>query len=376
MMLHPAIFHKTLNIIFLKKGIDCNTLILFGMTFPYLSASNIETMAPRRFIKLTFPFLLLAGIFFLGPKPDKPTYELTMPSLPSAPDELEVNVTRREAQHRIKPENEARIVWYDSSRTKTEYAVVYIHGFSASEMEGDPTHRRFAKEFGCNLFLARMADHGIDTTEALMLYTPDRSWESAKYALAVGKQLGNKVILMSTSTGGTLALKLAAEYQDDVFALINLSPNIALKNPAAFIANDPWGLQIARLVVGGKYNVTNATEEESKYWNKQYRLEAVSQLEELVESTMTLELFQRVTQPTLNLYYFKNEEEQDPQVKVSAIIEMHDQLATPDDLKTIVNMPEAGAHVLGSSLVSKDIEGVYREIEKFALEKLKLQKVN
>lgn len=180
---------------------------------------------------------------------------------------------------------------------------------------------------------------------------------------------------MSTSTGGTLALKLAAEYPDKVLALINLSPNIALRNGAAFIANDPWGLQIARLVVGGRYNVTDANEEEAKYWNKQYRLEAVSQLEELVESTMTKDLFSRIKQPSLTLYYYKNEEEQDPQVKVSAMLEMNGQLATPPDLKVAVNVPTAGAHVLGSSLTSKDIESVYKEIEKFAVDKLKMEKV-
>lgn len=333
-------------------------------------------MVSRRFIKISFPILLLAGIYFLGPEPDKPTFNLVLPEIPAASDDLEKYVARQESNHKIKPGNEALIVWNDSSRHKTEYAVVYLHGFSASQMEGDPVHRRFAKEFGCNLYLARLADHGIDTTEALLLYTPDRSWESAKEALAIGKQLGNKVILMSTSTGGTLALKLAAEYPDDVYGLINLSPNIELKNSAAFIANDPWGLQIARMVVGDKYNITDATEEESKYWNKKYRLEAVSELEQLLESTMTKELFQRIKQPSLTLYYHKNEEEQDPQVKVSAILEMNDQLSTPDDLKVAVNIPTAGEHVLGSSLVSKDVEGVYKEIEKFAIDKLKLKKVS
>ncbi len=332
-------------------------------------------MAPKRFIKISFPILLVLGIYFLGPKPDRPEYNLALPEVPGTPDALEHYIIGREALHQVKPRNEAQIVWNDSSKQKTEYAVVYLHGFSASQMEGDPTHRRFAKEFGCNLFLARLADHGVDTTEALMLYTPDRSWESAKEALAIGTKIGDKVILMSTSTGGTLALKLAAEYPDKVFALINLSPNIALRNGAAFIANDPWGLQIARLVVDGDYNVTDATEEESKYWNKKYRIEAVSQLEELIETTMTKDVFQRISQPSLTLYYYKNEEEQDPQVKVSAMLKMHEQLATPADLKDAVNVPTAGAHVLGSSLTSKDIEGVYVEIAKFAVDKLKLKKV-
>lgn len=326
----------------------------------------------RRFMKITFPILMLAGIYFLGPSPEKPEYNLTLPDVPTDPQQLQDHVVQQESKHKVKPENGATIVWSDSTREITDYAVVYLHGFSASQMEGDPVHRRFAKDFGCNLYLSRLSDHGVDTTEALLLYTPDRAWASAKEALSIGKKLGKKIILMSTSTGGTLALKLAAEYPDDVFAMINMSPNIALRNGAAFIANDPWGLQIAHLVVGGDYNITDS---DARYWNNKYRLEGVCQLEQLLETTMNKELFNRIKQPSLSLYYFESEEKQDPQVKVSAILEMNEQLGTPSDLKAAVNVPGAKAHVLGSSLVSKDVNGVYGAIESFALSKLKLKKV-
>ena len=330
----------------------------------------------RRLIKITFPILLLIGIYFLGSEPDRPAYKNVMPDVPTAPADLEKYVADREAMHKIKPNNEARIVWNDSTKQKTPYAVVYVHGFSASQMEGDPVHRRFAKEFGSNLYLSRLADHGVDTTETLLEFTADRAWESAKEALAIGKELGDKVILLSTSTGGTLALMLAAQYPEDVFALINLSPNIAINDGAAFILNDPWGLRIARMVKGGKYNITDANEEHARFWNKKYRLESLTQLEELVETSMTKELFSKVKQPSLTLYYYKNEQEQDPQVKVSAMLEMNEQLGTPADLKVAKAMPNAGAHVLGSSLTSKDLDGVYQEIEKFAIDKLKMTQVN
>lgn len=55
---------------------------------------------------------------------------------------------------------------------------------------------------------------------------------------------------------------------------------------------------------------------------------------------------------------------------------MHKQLGTPDSLKEAIAIPNAGAHVLGSSLVSKDVESVYREMERFAIEKLKMKKVD
>jgi pimeloyl-ACP methyl ester carboxylesterase len=332
-------------------------------------------MTAKRLIKICFPFLLLIAVYFLGPKPERPEYRKDMPVMPQQPAELDAYVVSGESGHSIKPNNEARIIWNDSTKQKTPYAIVYLHGFSASQIEGDPVHRMLAKEFGSNLFLSRLSDHGIDTTEALLLFTADRAWESAKEALAVGKQLGEKVIVMSTSTGGTLALMLAAEFPQDVFALINLSPNIAINDPAAFLLNDPWGLQIARMVMGGNYRVTDANEEHAKYWNKKYRLESLTQLEELIETTMNKELFARIKQPSLTLYYFKDEEHQDPQVKVSAMLEMQEQLGTPADLKLAKAMPEAGAHVIGSALTSNDIDGVYREIRSFAIDKLKMSNV-
>jgi pimeloyl-ACP methyl ester carboxylesterase len=330
-------------------------------------------MTSKRIIKITFPILLLVGIYFLGPKPATPVFSLTLPQVPDGGQALEQYVAANEAKHKLKPNNEARIVWNDSTGTKTPYAIVYLHGFTASQMEGSPIHEQFAERFHCNLYLSRLADHGIDTTDALVNFTPDRLWESAKQALAIGKKLGDKVILVSTSTGGTLALKLAAEYPNDVHALINLSPNIAINSGAAFLLNDPWGLYIVRAVKGGKYSISEGdTEEQAKYWYTQYRLEATTQLEELVESTMTEETFKRVKQPSLTLYYYKNEEEQDPQVKVSAMLDMNEKLATPAELKQTVAFPDAGRHVIGSSLTNPNYEEVYKAMETFAVEKLKL----
>lgn len=331
-------------------------------------------MFSKRVIRLSFPLILIIGVYFLGPEPATPTFDPNLPVVPGEPAALEKYIRDKESRHNIKPGNEARIEWADSSKNKTEYAVVYLHGFSASEKEGDPVHRRFAKSFGCNLYLARLADHGIDTTETLLLFTADRFWESTKEALAIGKQLGEKVILISTSTGGTTALKLAADFPADVYALINMSPNIALRDGAAFLLNDPWGLQIARAVLGGKYRETGANEERAKYWNKKYRIESLTQLEELVEQTMKKSTFESVSQPSLTLYYYRDEENQDPEVKVSAMLDMHEYLATPAELKKAIAFPSAGAHVIGSSMTSKDVEGVYQAMEKFAVEILKMKK--
>lgn len=330
----------------------------------------------KRLVFITFPILLVIGIYALGPEPDMPYWDRKPISVPSDPDQLEQYVAANEAQHKLKPDNEARIVWADSSRRRTEYSVVYIHGFSASQEEGDPVHEQFAKTFGANLYLARMADHGIDTTDQLLYFNAERWWKSSREALAIGKVLGDKVIVMSTSTGGTMALVLASFYPEDIFALINMSPNIAINNPNAWLLNKPWGLQIARMVMGGKSSVSPPDAEKDKYWNNEYRLESATQLQELVEDRMTSETFSKVKCPTLNLYYFKNEQEQDPTVKVSAILEMHEQLGTPDSLKDAIPIPGAGGHVLGSHVVSDDIESVTKAVTQFALNKLHMRPAN
>lgn len=307
-------------------------------------------------------------IYFLGPQPPTPKYKTDLPAIPSEALQLEKYIADNEAKHKLKPDNEARIVWFnDSTKEKTEYAVVYLHGFSASQEEGDPVHREFAKKFGCNLYLARLAEHGIDTSDALANYTAVKSWRSAVEAYTIGKQLGKKVILMSTSTGGTLALKLCTEFPD-IAANIMLSPNIAINDPNAWLLNNHWGLQIAHVVVGRHRVADDTTALYKQYWNQRYSTNSLVQLEELLESTMKESTFKKVTQPTLMLYYFKDKDNQDPVVKVSAMKRMFVQLGTPDSLKREVAIPNAGNHVLASPIKSKDVESVKNEVDKFAAE--------
>ncbi|HMJ68969.1 MAG TPA: alpha/beta hydrolase [Cyclobacteriaceae bacterium] len=330
----------------------------------------------RKTVFITFPIILLIAVYFLGPTPHQNVWSLALPAVPQDPAALESFVAANEAKHKIKTNNEARIVWFDSTKNKTPYSVVYLHGFTASQEEGDPVHIDFAKKFGCNLYLARLADHGIDTTEQLMNFTGDRFWESAKEAMMIGKAIGDKVILVSTSTGGTVALVLAGEYPDDVHALINLSPNIAVNNETIWIANNPWGLQIARKVVGGNYQVvTDFTEERKQYWNATYRLESVSALQQMIEEKMNKSTFGKVKCPSLTLYYYKDDSHQDPTVKVSAILEMNSQLGTPADMRVEKAIPGADAHVIGSSMTSKDLPAVEAAIDDFAIQKLKMSPV-
>jgi esterase/lipase len=326
-----------------------------------------------KFLKwLGLTLLVLIIVYFLGPKPSHPNYTKELPVIPAEASALEEYIANQEAKHKLKPDNEARITWFrDSARQKTEYAIVYLHGFSASQEEGDPLHYELSQKFGCNLYLSRLAAHGIDTTEPLRGFTADVAWNSAKEAYAIGKQLGNKVILLSTSTGGSLALKLAAEYPD-IAGLILLSPNIAINDPNAWLLNNHWGLQIAQLVEGKYRKAKDTTAIYAQYWNNRYMTSSLVQLEELLETTMKESTFRKVTQPVLLLYYYKDEKNQDKVVKVSAMKRMFKQLGTADSLKRQVAIPNAGDHVIGSYVKSKDIQTVQEECERFAREILKM----
>lgn len=309
-------------------------------------------------------FFALIVIYFLGPKPSTPVFNNDLPQVASI-NSIDAYITAMESPYKIKPNNEAKIIWADSSKTQTAYAIVYLHGFSASQMEGDPVHQNIAKQFHCNLYLARLAEHGIDTTENLMNLTAERYWESAKLAYAIGKQIGKKVILMSTSTGGTLALQLAANYPE-IAGLILYSPNIEVFNPSAPLLNNPWGLQIGRTVLKSNYvDIKYKDSAYPKYWNTHYRIEAVVALQNLLEATMTETTFKKIHQPTLALYYYKDEANQDNVVKVNAIQKMMQQIATPSNLKMEMAMPNTGNHVIASPIVSKDIVSVEKATAKF-----------
>src|SRR5215510_14099080 len=140
-----------------------------------------------KFLKwLGITTLALIILYFAGPRPASPKYDSGLPSLSPNPVLLEQYVSGEESSHKLKPDNEARIIWQnDSLKQKTPYSVVYLHGFSACQEEGDPVHIDFAKKFGCNLYLSRLAEHGIDTVEPMVNSTADRLWNSAKLAYSI-----------------------------------------------------------------------------------------------------------------------------------------------------------------------------------------------
>ena len=189
-------------------------------------------------------------------------------------DELDDLISRQENSHpSLKPDNEARITWFNDSIQKTPFSVVFLHGYSASRMEGSPLTQEFAKRYGCNLYESRLAKHGLDTADAMIDITPENYLHSAKEAIAIGKLIGDSMIVISSSTGSTLGLYLASA-DPLIHSVFCYSPNIDLVDQTSKLITGPWGLQLLQLVFGGDFREYEATAEFKKYWVNRYRIEA------------------------------------------------------------------------------------------------------
>ncbi|MDN3593715.1 alpha/beta hydrolase [Zunongwangia endophytica] len=269
----------------------------------------------------------------------------------------------------LKPDNEAHIIW-ENKYQKTPIAIVYLHGFGASSREGEPVVSKLAEKFGWNVYMSRLQSHGIDSKDAFKSLTPENYIASAQEALAIGKKIGEKVLLVSTSTGGTLSLILASE-EKDLAGVIMYSPFIGLKNPAMAAITQPGGKEFFINQIGGEVQYQDRPAEEAKYWSTDYHVNGYIGLIKMLQQNMKPETFSKVTCPVFLGYYYKNEEEQDQVVSVPAMLKMYAELGTPDAKKEKVAFPEAGNHVIASDLRSNDWENVYKESVEFITEKIK-----
>jgi len=333
----------------------------------------------KEFLLVTLSVILVLFVVYLaGPKFPSPKLTRDLPSIQLQTSEVESFVRNKESKLKIKPDNESLIRWAnDSLKNKTPYCLLYLHGFAACWYEGNPVNIDFAKRYGMNMYAPLLAAHGIDTAEALLDMTPERLYESAKEALVVAQSLGEKVIIMGTSTGATMALKMVADHPELMEGLIMLSPNVELFSPLGVIAAKPWGLQLGRFAFKSNYRMLDTKyPEECKYWYCKQRLEGGIYLQQLIEATMKKETFIKVNKPVFMAYYYKDKVHQDSTVRVDAMLKMFDQLQTPDNLMRKVAFPEAGCHPIGCKLLS----GAWKDIEiasyQFAEEKLGLIPVN
>jgi pimeloyl-ACP methyl ester carboxylesterase len=325
--------------------------------------------------KLRFALLVILALvilYYAGPEMPKPVIKNSLAVITGSVENY-VTAMEHKPGLALRPGCEARILWAnDTARQSTEFVLLYLHGFSASWREGYPVNEEFAHNFGCNAFFARLASHGEVTENPLIDMTPERLYESAREALSVAGQLGQKVVIMGCSTGCTLALKLAADFPDKVHSLILYSPNIQIKQKTAALLSGPWGLQMARLNYGGNFSVSkdDPKGEICKYWYCRYRAEGPVYLQQLLDVTMTRETFGKVKCPVFMGYYYKDEQHQDQTVEVKAALNMMKELGTPGALKREMAFASANSHVIACDLTSGSVNEVRQATFDFAVQVL------
>ncbi len=315
--------------------------------------------------------LILILIILIGPRLKFPSFNGKLSGLELQLDELDGFIAKKEgAIENLKPDNEARIIWADSTRQKTEFSVVYLHGYSASPMEGDGIHTHFAKRYGANLYLARLAGHGIKIEDAFLDVTSKDWVDSAKEAIDIGRLLGDKVVVLSASTGSTLGSYIDAENPGVIHGHLMYSPNFKMADQSAQILRLPWGLQIARKVMGSKYRIGKFNEQDSVYWTFKQRLEGVGALVDLVNKTTGVKHYQKIESPYFIAYYYKNEKEKDTAVSIPEMKKYFESTSTKAEWKRMTAFPDCGDHCMVSTLRSKDLEGIRNTSYQFAEEVL------
>lgn len=254
-------------------------------------------MKRRHLITLGF-LLLILGIFFAGPR----VAVEHQPFTGKLPSDLPGYLTKTEAAFPdITPGAEKTIIWAHPEQQQTDLAIVYLHGFSATRQETAPLCDDVAAALGANLFYTRLTGHG--RSNAAMGEASAGDWlQDAEEALAIGKRLGRKVVIIGTSTGGTLAAWLAATQTDpDILAYVLISPNFGPKDPAAQVLTWPWASSFATLLLGEERHWTPLNSEQARYWSHEYPTKALLPMMALVNTVNALPL-EQIQTPVLVIH--------------------------------------------------------------------------
>jgi alpha-beta hydrolase superfamily lysophospholipase len=231
-------------------------------------------------------FFSVVGIvaFLLGPRPAfDTTVEFDETTLP---DDLDAYIATSEARFEdLRPGNERQIVWaYPASRARTPIAIVYIHGFSASSGELRPLPDLVAKDLGANIYYARLKGHG--RSGDAMLEGSVHGWvNDFAEAVAIGRQLGERVIVMATSTGASLTTWAATrpDLMRNVAGLVLFSPNFGLQATGSSLLGMPWARQMVQPTIGDRRSFETRTQLHAQYWTSDYPSIAILPMASLVK---------------------------------------------------------------------------------------------
>lgn len=332
---------------------------------PY--CSTMRRMIRRLLIGLGATLSLAALLFLLGP-----TYPLDTRDTPiTLPDDaLELDpwlANSEQALGDVVAGAEKRIRWAHADRRRTGLSIIYLHGYTATRQEVDPLCDELADALDANVFYTRLAGHGRDP-HAMGSVTGSEWLHDAREALAIGRAIGDRVIVIGTSTGGTLALWLAQRADaKDIAAQVLISPNLGPRERSGELLAGPWGAELLQALIGDEYRWTPRNAEQAKYWTWKYPSHALLPMMALVREVRRSPL-ESIRTPTLVIY-----SPNDRVVSPEKILEGYGRLgASQKALIAVERSGDPSNHVLaGRILAPEDTPKVRRWILDF-LRDLKL----
>lgn len=202
----------------------------------------------------------------------------------------------------IIPGTEKRVVWAGARGQKTPWSVLYVHGFSATSEEIRPVPDDVAKGLGANLVYTRLRGHGRGG-DAMAEATVQDWMNDLAEALSAARAVGQRVLVISTSTGGTLMLAAAQDkaMMQDVAGSIFVSPNFGINNPAARLLTWPAARYWLPLLVGADRSFETFNETHARYWTTTYPTVAVLPMAAMVKAAVALD-HSRATVPALFMF--------------------------------------------------------------------------
>jgi alpha-beta hydrolase superfamily lysophospholipase len=215
--------------------------------------------------------VILAGLWVFGPREPVETALRFDPAVIG--EDIEAYLAEREARFDdIVEDAEKQLVWaFPASRAKTPVALVYVHGFSASPGEIRPTPDLAAEALGANLFYTRLAGHG--RSDDAMAEPTVQDWlNDVAEAVAIGERIGERVVLIGTSTGGTLAAiaALHPDLKDRIAGIVFVSPNFKVQAAGSEVLTAPFARQLVPLIVGAERSFEPENELHAQFWTERY----------------------------------------------------------------------------------------------------------
>jgi pimeloyl-ACP methyl ester carboxylesterase len=199
-----------------------------------------------------------------------------------------------------------RVIWADKVGKKTPLSIIYIHGFSATSEEIRPVPDQIASALKANLYYTRLTGHGRSPMAMAEPNVADWMSDMAE-AIAIGRKIGQRIIVISTSTGSTLSATVALNpiLSRDISGFIFISPNFGINNPFAKLLTWPAARWWVPLIAGKMRHSTPRNKQHSKFWTTTYPTIAAIPMAAIVKA-VTEQDFSKVTIPAL--FYFSLED--------------------------------------------------------------------